>query len=270
MGEYAVKIFISWSGDASRHVAELLREWIPNVIQEIEPFVSSQDISKGERGMDRIGQNLSETDFGIVCLTEANIAAPWINFEAGALSKSVTRSHVIPLLCGMNQIDVANSPLRQFQYAQVNEDEMRRVVADINANCGKPLSSPRLESAFDTWWPVFIDAYNQMDFASGGDVRPSDENSRLGRIETAVEVIMSDMKRLRRESRLATRKLGETDGLNQDSRRDKIIPELYEMMSSVHLSNKDKVDLLNNYALRRPQFTNDVANMAALNTEDDS
>ena len=151
--------------------------------------------------MDRIGQSLSETDFGIVCLTENNIAAPWINFEAGALSKSVTRSHVIPLLCGMNQIDVANSPLRQFQYAEVKEDEMRRVIVDINANCDKPLSPDRLGIAFAQWWPIFLQNYEQIEFHNNEQAVPEDERSRLGRIETALEVLMSDMKRMSREQK---------------------------------------------------------------------
>ena len=33
-----IKIFIGWSGELSKNIALLLREWIPNVIQIADPF----------------------------------------------------------------------------------------------------------------------------------------------------------------------------------------------------------------------------------------
>jgi hypothetical protein len=42
-----MNIFISWSGERSKRVAELLRTWTQCVIQAIEPFVSSEDLDRG-------------------------------------------------------------------------------------------------------------------------------------------------------------------------------------------------------------------------------
>ena len=44
-----MKVFISWSGKTSFEVAKVLKEWIPCVIQDIEPYFSSDDIDKGAR-----------------------------------------------------------------------------------------------------------------------------------------------------------------------------------------------------------------------------
>lgn len=41
-----MKVFISWSGNKSHKVAMIFREWLPSVIQSLEPYVSSEDIDK--------------------------------------------------------------------------------------------------------------------------------------------------------------------------------------------------------------------------------
>jgi len=42
-----MKVFISWSGELSHKVARIFRDWLPNVVQILEPYVSSEDIDKG-------------------------------------------------------------------------------------------------------------------------------------------------------------------------------------------------------------------------------
>src|SRR5437588_11249170 len=83
-----MKVFISWSGKASRGVAEALRNWLPDVLQAVEPFVSSYDIGAGDRFPETLQKELAETHFGVLCLTPANHQAPWMLFEAGALAKT--------------------------------------------------------------------------------------------------------------------------------------------------------------------------------------
>ncbi|MCX5899546.1 MAG: hypothetical protein NTX06_02220 [Proteobacteria bacterium] len=57
-----MKIFISWSGEVSHSVALALRDWLPSVIQSIEPFVSSEDIDRGARWATEIGSKLEKAD----------------------------------------------------------------------------------------------------------------------------------------------------------------------------------------------------------------
>lgn len=194
-----MRIFISWSGEVSQKIALLLHSWLPTVIQEIEPFVSSQDIAKGTRGLDTIGQQLAETDFGLLVLTADNVGAPWVNFEAGALSKSLHQSHVIPILCGIREIDIQNSPLRQFQHAAVSQDEFWKVTLDINRRCERPLDESRLRKTFETWWPSFDEAYRSIELASPSERTKTAKGDNIGRIEEALNTLMADMSGLKRE-----------------------------------------------------------------------
>src|SRR4051812_20656156 len=91
------KVFLMWSGSLSKSVAQALHKWIPFVIQTVQPFMSSEDIRKGQRWGLEIGSELQATQFGIACLTADNLTAPWIHFEAGAISKQITDSRVAAL-----------------------------------------------------------------------------------------------------------------------------------------------------------------------------
>lgn len=148
-----MNVFISWSGDTSHCVAKVLRDWIPSVIQAVEPYVSSEDIDKGTRWSSDIATELDKSSYGIICLTKQNIHAPWINFEAGALGKSVDKSKVSPFLFRMKPSDV-NGPLLQYQSTRHEKDDIYKLMLSINSSCGEQtLDNERLSKIFEVWWP---------------------------------------------------------------------------------------------------------------------
>ena len=147
-----MRIFISWSGNLSHRVALILRDWLPNVIQIVDPYVSSEDIDKGTRWASDISKELAGASLGIICLTRSNLAAPWILFEAGALSKSIERSRVVPLLIDISPSDV-EGPLVQFQATSITEEEIRKMVNDINTSMGEQSVDPkRIEGLPEVVW----------------------------------------------------------------------------------------------------------------------
>lgn len=148
-----MKIFISWSGELSHRIALIFREWLPSVIQAIEPYVSSEDIDKGTRWSTDISKELEASSYGILCVTSENIDAPWLNFEAGALSKSVDKSRVSPFLYGIKRSEV-RGPLLQFQSTIYEKDDVKKLLDSINATAQPPyLDEVRLSSIFEVWWP---------------------------------------------------------------------------------------------------------------------
>jgi hypothetical protein len=130
-----MKLFICWSGERSRGIAGFLHNWLPAVHQNIEPFISDDDIGSGIRWRDSLTGQLGTTEFGIVCLTSENLTASWLHFEAGALSK-LPKARVVPILYQLTTGDI-QGPLGDFQAATFgNKDGMRRVLASINDAMG--------------------------------------------------------------------------------------------------------------------------------------
>jgi hypothetical protein len=73
-----MQVFISWHGEVSKMVAEALREWLPYVIQGVTPFMSAQDIQKGDTWFGEISAKLDSSTVGILCLTPDALEADWI------------------------------------------------------------------------------------------------------------------------------------------------------------------------------------------------
>lgn len=192
-----MRIFASWSGDQARQIAELLKTWIPAVIQDAEVYVSSNDIGKGSRWLSSVTDNLSSIDFGIIVVTKNNINAPWILFEAGALSKSVN-GVVIPLLCGVESLDAATSPLSQFQYAKPTFEDIRDLIVRVNTASAKPLGSERLEAAFAKWWPDFETQYGGIELDAADTAKKGSQADKLSSLEDVVLQLLSETRQLGR------------------------------------------------------------------------
>ena len=116
-----LKVFICWSKDRSKAVAEALRDWLPNVFQSVDPFLSASDIDKGSKWRQIVSGELGRSNFGIICLTPENLESPWLLFEAGALSK-MEESRTWTYLYGVKYEDVKD-PLSQFQHTVVEEKD---------------------------------------------------------------------------------------------------------------------------------------------------
>ncbi|MBE3904872.1 toll/interleukin-1 receptor domain-containing protein [Vibrio parahaemolyticus] len=148
-----MEVFISWSGDKSRKAAEVLRDWLPSVIQMVKPYFTPKDIDKGQRWSSDIAGKLELSQFGIILLTRDNINAPWILFEAGALSKNLNHSRVCPILLDLKPADLSG-PLVQFQATPFNKEEIRKLVGAVNDSMGdNGINEKTLDNSFEKWWP---------------------------------------------------------------------------------------------------------------------
>jgi hypothetical protein len=148
-----MKVFISWSGHRSHAVAEALSGWLKKVIQSVEPWVSS-DVERGVKWLAEIGNSLDAHSIGILCVTPGNVTAPWLNFEAGALSKQFGETgRVIPYLLDFRSPSELQPPLGQFNASLADELGTHDLVKTLNAHSESKLSDTDLDETFKMWWP---------------------------------------------------------------------------------------------------------------------
>ena len=152
-----MKIFLSWSGAESHALAKVLHEWLPDVLPFVDPWMSSEDIAKGRRWATDIGESLEDSSFCIVCVTPGVEQQPWVNFEAGAVSKIVERSRVSPLLLGLAVEDLGSLPLAMFQCTTCDRDDMRKLLRSIAAARATGRDAKRIDGRLDKTWAWFSD-----------------------------------------------------------------------------------------------------------------
>lgn len=157
-----MKVFISWSGNQSKEIAEAIRAWLPSVLQTVKPYFTPNDIEKGNRWSSDIANELDSSSVGIFCITRENLNSPWIMFEAGAISKKVDSSLVCPILFGLGNADITG-PLTQFQTTLFSKSDMLSLVSTINnANTDNVLEKEVLRDAFDAFWPKLETRINEL------------------------------------------------------------------------------------------------------------
>ena len=90
-----------------------------------------------------------------MCVTRENYLTPWINFEAGALSKAFGHARVVPCLLDMPISDLTG-PFVQFQaVSSASRDDIFEMIRTIRDQAGlADLDDQRLKITFDAFWPT--------------------------------------------------------------------------------------------------------------------
>ncbi|GEM_PF-3353031 len=177
-----MRLFISWSGQMGKSVAEGLRNWLPSVIQAIDPWMSAQDIHTGAQWSGEIVGALETAGYGIVCVTPENTGSPWLNFEAGALKKTL-ESKVSPYLFRIQTTEIPRDyPLTIFQGAMADQGGTLQLLRSVNEALGKEgaaLTEKALESSFDKWWPDLKAKLDAIPTASRDAQSPRDPEDMI-------------------------------------------------------------------------------------------
>jgi len=165
-------VFISWPGPRSRAVAEALKKYLPMIVNDLNPWLSTSDIGKGSRSTEEIAAALTNARAGIICLTPNNLKEPWVLFEAGAIAKTVREKPLAcTLLIGLEISDVSGL-LAQFQATKPTKADMLKMVKDLNKALGQSaLEERQVEDTFELCWPKLQQTLDNLP-TDGSTTRP--------------------------------------------------------------------------------------------------
>ncbi len=159
-----MRVFISWSGERSRKVAELIDTWLKCVIQAAEPWISSQNLDRGSIWFNDILNELSTCNVGIICLTKENLNKPWILFEAGAIAKGIGTGNnkVCTFLVDLQPSDILD-PLAQFNHTIPDKNGVKNLITTINKSLKeRALKESVLSQVFETYWSDFESKFQDI------------------------------------------------------------------------------------------------------------
>ncbi len=179
-----MKVFLSWSGPLSKELAEAFRKWLPSVLQAVRPYFSPDDIAKGARWSGEIAKNLEESKVGVFFVTADNAGSDWMMFEAGALSRSVEKGKVAPLLFGIDASEL-KGPYTQFQAAPFSKEEVHKLLRTINGSLEtQALTEEVLRDVVEMWWPKLEEKITTiLNRFSSGKMTPGQKRSERDMLE---------------------------------------------------------------------------------------
>jgi hypothetical protein len=164
------KVFISWSGQQSQAVAAVWLDLISETFDSVEPFMSEENIGAGERGLAKIATELAGTSFGIIVVTQENQKSPWLNYEAGSLSKDVDDQtvRVAPSLVDFERKTDVTGPIGQFQASLLNREGVEYILVEIAKIVGADEASIR-KRLTNSWREEYETRFNSAKTAGGDE-----------------------------------------------------------------------------------------------------
>jgi hypothetical protein len=165
-------VFISWSGEFGKSLAEAVREWLPTMLQDVEPYFTPADIEKGAKWDNEISKHLEQSKFCIIALTRESLNSNWIMFEAGAISRSVEKALICTILFGIEATDL-QGPLASFQFTKFTREEIYKLVQTINSKLEKPIIQNASDKTFEKMWPDLEQIVTKIIREAGSSPKPA-------------------------------------------------------------------------------------------------
>jgi hypothetical protein len=146
-----MNVFLSWSGARGRLLAEGLNEWLPKLRRAWRPWVSSRQ----KRGTDwraALFEHINAADAGVLCLTSDSVAAKWLAFEAGMLSRRASAPIAVYGL-DLASDELSGTPLARFPVFSATSAGTRGLLQILNAALPEPADERELDELISTAWP---------------------------------------------------------------------------------------------------------------------
>lgn len=149
-------IFISWSGERSKKIAACFHKWL-NKTLNIKSWFSDKNIIIGQLWEPEIQNALKAGKIGVFFITKDNVFSPWINFEAGAISKGDAKHNVCIVRIDQDEIP-KESPLFHYQNCMFDKEGIYNLINNVLRNKDN-LPEKSFKLIFDKYWGNLYEDY---------------------------------------------------------------------------------------------------------------
>jgi len=152
-----MRVFVSWSGERGRKLAEATSRWLPSVVPGVEPWISTE-IRKGALWPSELLRSLDAADAAILCVTGEGSSSPWLTFESGMFcSARITERPVACLSLGAPRSAFAATPVGLFPVFGTAVEDLVGLVRHLLGGGGQDLSA-RVHAS----WPRIDDLLRRI------------------------------------------------------------------------------------------------------------
>ncbi|PZO47703.1 MAG: hypothetical protein DCF16_17395 [Alphaproteobacteria bacterium] len=206
-------IFISWSGEKSKKVANRLADFLEDVLG-VKAYTSDKEMKPAQNWRDELERRLSEAKFCIMCLSIENIDAPWMMWESGAIwqarkhaeaDSSDRNERVCPFLIDFppGELPSLAGPLGGVNVVRYGEDEVRKLVFQLHHILNPAAAADGVTRRFQVGWPGCKQDIDGILKEYAASLQPFEKFAQLR------EISLERIKRTR-ESPIMNRLLSET------------------------------------------------------------
>ena len=182
-----------------------------------------------------------------------NIDAPWLTFEAGALSRTIDKAFVSPFLFDIRRSEV-DGPILQLQSTIFEKDDLKKLVTTLNKACDKDgLSPERLNKALDVWYPTLKDELENLRDVDSAD-QETEGTTELRSSKT--QEILEEILELSRISQKLTRNPDSNPGANLEE----VIGRLRRMFD--HMERLDEPTGMRRMRRLQPMILDELLHMS--------
>lgn len=188
-------VFFIWSGERSQAISLALRDLLRSTVQGVNYF-HSDDMEGGALWRYALEEELTSSDFGIVCLTPENRFERWPHFESGLILQAGGKERVVPYLFDLTPANL-EPPLGDLQTRQANREDTLRLALQVG-QLRETHDEEAVREVFDAYaWEQFRDRIENLpepEEAGGED--EEEESAEPRRIVSKIDELLERVRRL--------------------------------------------------------------------------
>lgn len=157
-------IFLSWSKDKSRRIAESVKLFMERVFGREDLFWISSMIKHGAPFFTEILRAREECDQAMFFLTRDNLRNPWLLFEFGLFyteGKGTCDVWVL-LFDGIQPNELVNTPFEHVQTTSFCRGDFTDMITEINQSTGQSESTELLTERVGLYWSDFYKSISDI------------------------------------------------------------------------------------------------------------